>query len=68
MRKMHVSIPEPNSNFLSVKCRQCGKENIVFSHTTIDIKCKSCSSIVAESTGSRAKLYADEVKVLDKSE
>lgn len=66
MRKMHVPVPEPRSKFLSVTCEQCGKENIVFSHTTVDIKCKSCSSIIAERTGSRAKIFSKEVKTLDK--
>jgi small subunit ribosomal protein S27e len=65
MKKMHVSVPQPRSNFLSVKCKQCGKENIVFSHTTMDLKCKSCNSIIAERTGSRAILYGEEVKALD---
>ena len=64
MKKMHIPIPEPRSRFLSVKCEQCGKENIVFSHTTIDIKCKSCKSIIAERTGSRARLFSKEFKEL----
>ncbi|MFQ5941250.1 MAG: 30S ribosomal protein S27e [Nitrososphaerales archaeon] len=62
---MHISVPEPRSNFLSVRCQQCGKDNIVYSHTTLDIKCNSCNSIIAEKTGSRARLYSKEFKTLD---
>lgn len=64
-KKKHIPIPEPRSNFLSVKCKQCSKENIVFSHTTIDIKCKSCNAIIAERTGSRAKLFSEGIEILD---
>lgn len=65
MKKMHIPVPKPKSKFLSVKCEQCGAENIVFSHTTIDRKCKSCNASIAESTGSRAKIFSKEVKELD---
>jgi len=65
MKKMRTPVPEPKSKFISVKCGQCGKENVIFSHTTMDIKCKACNSIIAERTGSRAKLFTKEVKVLD---
>ncbi|MEE8133163.1 MAG: 30S ribosomal protein S27e [Nitrososphaerales archaeon] len=65
MKKLHIPIPKPRSNCLSIKCAQCGKETIVFTHTNIDIKCKSCTAIIAERTGSRAKLFSKEFKQLD---
>ncbi|MEM3083623.1 MAG: 30S ribosomal protein S27e [Nitrososphaerales archaeon] len=64
MKKMHIPVPEPRSRFLSVKCEQCGKENIVFSHTTVDVKCKACNAIIAESSGSKAILFSKDVKEL----
>ena len=30
MKKEHVLIPEPNSKFLKINCKECEKENIVF--------------------------------------
>ena len=29
MKKEHVLIPEPNSKFLKINCKECEKENIV---------------------------------------
>ena len=65
MKKMHMPIPTPKSNFLRVTCQNCGKEIVVFSHTTTEIKCKNCKTLIAESTGSRAKLHSKEFKKLD---
>ena len=33
MKKEHVLIPEPNSKFLKINCKECEKENIVYSHS-----------------------------------
>ena len=35
-------IPRPNSRFLRVKCRTCESEQIIFSHTTRKILCRTC--------------------------
>ena len=29
MKKEHILLPEPNSKFLKVNCKECEKENIV---------------------------------------
>lgn len=65
MKKMHIPVPKPRSNFLLVACPNCGKETVVFSHTTTDIKCKTCKTLIAEKTGSRAMLHNKEFKKLD---
>jgi small subunit ribosomal protein S27e len=56
MKKEHVLIPEPNSKFLKVNCKECEKENIVYSHATTSVTCKSCGNIISESTGSKARI------------
>ncbi len=65
MKKMHIPIPKPRSSFLSVACPNCGKESVVYSHTTSDVKCKNCKTVIAEKTGSRAVLHSKEFKKLD---
>ncbi len=65
MKKKHIPIPKPRSSFLSVACPNCGKEIVVYSHTTSDVKCKNCKTVIAEKTGSRAVLHSKEFKKLD---
>ncbi|MFQ5970520.1 MAG: 30S ribosomal protein S27e [Nitrososphaerales archaeon] len=65
MKRAHIPVPKPRSSFMYVQCPNCGKENIVFSHTTTDIHCKSCKTLIAEKTGSRARMHSKEFKKLD---
>lgn len=65
MKKLHIPIPKPRSSFLLVACPNCGKESVVYSHTTADIKCKTCKTLIAEKTGSSALLHSKQFKKLD---
>ncbi len=65
MRKVHLPVPKPRSSFLLVACPNCGRETVVYSHTTIDVKCKTCKTPIAEKTGSRAMLHNNQFKKLD---
>jgi len=56
MKKAHILIPEPSSKFLKVSCKECSEENIVYSHATTKVTCKSCGNVIAEATGSHAKI------------
>ena len=56
MKRTHVSIPKPNSKFNKVNCNECGEQQVVYSHVTTSITCNSCGNIIAEATGSLAKL------------
>lgn len=67
MKKMHIDVPRPKSSFLLVTCSKCGKETMMYSHTTIDVRCKGCNEIIAEKTGSRARLHSKEFKRLDQA-
>jgi len=58
-------IPKPRSSFLSVQCEKCGEKNIVFSHTTINISCKSCGELLAEPSGSKANIIGKVLEALD---
>ena len=56
MKKEHVLVPEPNSKFLKINCKECEKENIVYSHASTSVTCKSCGNVIAEPTGSKARI------------
>ena len=56
MKKEHILIPEPSSKFLKVNCKECEKENIVYSHASTPVMCKSCGNIIAKPTGSKAQI------------
>jgi ribosomal protein S27E len=54
MKRENIMIPKPGSAFLSVQCAKCGEKAVVFSHTTMDVSCKSCGEPLAIRSGSKA--------------
>lgn len=52
-------IPKPKSNFLQVKCPECGNEQIIFSHVASIVRCNICSAILAEPTGGKANIKGE---------
>jgi small subunit ribosomal protein S27e len=65
MKRASIMIPKPRSTFLSVQCEKCGEKAVVFSHTTTNISCKSCGELLAERSGSLAKITGKVLGVLD---
>lgn len=59
MKKEHILVPQPNSKFQKIKCKECDEENIVFSHASSDVTCKSCGNVIAEPTGSVAIFHGE---------
>jgi len=57
LKKEHILIPEPSSKFLKVKCKECNEENIVYSHASTKVTCKSCGNFIAEPTGAVAEIH-----------
>lgn len=51
------------SKYLKVKC-ECGNEQNVFGNSASTVKCLMCDKVLAEPTGSRAKIYGKILKVL----
>ena len=39
MKRERTLIPEPNSKFLKVNCKECEEENIVYSHASSTVTC-----------------------------
>ena len=65
VQKERVLIPKPKSMFVLIQCAACGNEQVIFSHTTIDINCKSCGVALASRTGGKAVIQAKASKKLD---
>ncbi len=57
-------IPRPTSRFLRVRCTNCEGEQIVFSHSTHTVKCRTCGNILVDPTGGKAKINGVIVSVL----
>jgi small subunit ribosomal protein S27e len=57
MKKAHIPIPTPSSKFQKVNCKECNEENIVYSHSSTTVTCKSCGNVIAEPTGSAARIH-----------
>jgi len=56
MKREQRIIPEPNSKFLKMNCKECDTENVVFSHASTPITCKSCGNVIVKPAGSKAKI------------
>jgi small subunit ribosomal protein S27e len=65
MKKTHILVPKPRSAFQKVQCKECSAENILFSHVTIIVTCKSCGNVIAEPTGSVAKIHGTVSSILE---
>lgn len=61
MKKRRILIPMPKSRFYKVICRNCGAENVIFSHATFRARCKVCGIQLVEPTGGKAKIINAEV-------
>ena len=59
MKKEHILIPKPSSKFQKIKCKECDEENIVFSHASTSVTCKSCGNVIAEPSGAVATLHGE---------
>ncbi len=58
-------IPKPNSQFLRVKCADCGNEQIVFDRAASVVLCPVCGATVAKPTGGKAAIRGEVLGVLE---
>ncbi|XP_034619274.1 40S ribosomal protein S27-like isoform X2 [Trachemys scripta elegans] len=49
-------VQSPNSYFMDVKCPSCYKITTVFSHAQTVVLCISCSTVLCQPTGGKARL------------
>lgn len=68
VKKERVHIPKPKSAFLSGTCVKCGTDNVFYSNSAVDVKCKQCGEILGYKTGGRISItdsMGQEIKRLD---
>ncbi|KAI9294907.1 40S ribosomal protein S27 [Neoconidiobolus thromboides FSU 785] len=56
LHKMKRLVATPNSYFMDVKCQGCYNITTVFSHAQTVVVCGSCSTVLCQPTGGRARL------------
>ncbi len=57
-------IPKPNSQFLRVKCEDCGNVQIVFDRAASVVLCQVCGATLAKPTGGKAAIRGEVLGVL----
>lgn len=60
-----MSVKEPTSKFIKVRCPKCKNEQIVFGKTSTQVGCLVCSKPLAEPTGGKSKVKARILEVLE---
>ena len=64
MKRERELIPKPKSEFLMVKCPDCGEQRILFSNSAKDVGCRGCGRKLAQSKGGKSVVLATVVKRL----
>ncbi|KIM19626.1 hypothetical protein M408DRAFT_18707 [Serendipita vermifera MAFF 305830] len=54
--KLKRLVQSPNSFFMDVKCPGCFAVTTVFSHAQTVVLCSSCSTVLCQPTGGKARL------------
>ena len=53
------------SNFLRVKCVDCGNQQVVFDHAASNVQCIICGKALVKSKGGKSEIKAQIIEVLD---
>lgn len=54
--KKKTLVPNPRSEFLSLRCASCMNVTVAFSHSNVPITCQECAAPLAFPTGGRIRL------------
>ena len=49
------------SKFFKIKCKECGNEQVTFSHATKEVVCFGCGNLLLEPMGGKAHILGAEV-------
>ena len=49
-------VPQPETKFLNVKCKDCGNAQMVFQRAASPVNCLVCGATVATPTGGKVKI------------
>ena len=58
-------LPETKSQYLKVKCRDCGNEQPVFSKCQTVVTCLVCGASLSKPTGGNAEIKGEVFNILD---
>ncbi len=64
MRKSKPGIPRPDSVFLEIECKRCGKKSVVFSKSATEVECECGESLVSP-TGGESRIKGRILRVLE---
>jgi len=53
------------SNFLKVKCLDCGNQQTVFDHAASNVQCIICGKTLVKQKGGKSEIVAQIIEVLD---
>ncbi|MCE5214635.1 MAG: 30S ribosomal protein S27e [Methanobacterium sp.] len=53
------------SNFLKVKCIDCGNQQIIFDHAASNVQCIICGKTLVKPKGGKSEIVAQIIEVLD---
>jgi Ribosomal protein S27E len=53
------------SNFLKVKCLDCGNQQTVFDHAASNVQCIICGKTLVKPKGGKSEIVAQIIEVLD---
>ncbi|MBI4148998.1 30S ribosomal protein S27e [Candidatus Woesearchaeota archaeon] len=62
---MRMSIREPDSKFIKIRCPKCKNEQVMFGKAAVTVKCLVCEKVLAKPTGGKAKVKAQVLEVLE---
>jgi len=47
------AVPAPRSKFITVKCQDCGNEQIAFDRPAVQVKCNVCGATLIRPAGGK---------------
>ncbi|MBM4240740.1 MAG: 30S ribosomal protein S27e [Euryarchaeota archaeon] len=60
-----VALDNSRSNFLRVKCVDCGNQQIVFDHAASVVQCIICGKTLVKPKGGKSEILAQIIEILD---
>ncbi|MGQ9583648.1 MAG: 30S ribosomal protein S27e [Thermoplasmatota archaeon] len=52
-------VPKPETEFITVKCKDCGNDQMVFERAATIVNCLVCGATVATPTGGKARIRGE---------
>ncbi len=56
---MKEAVPQPKSKFLTIKCPDCGNEQIAFSKPAMQVACNVCGATLIKPTGGKGQIRGE---------